>query len=86
MRLEALHKKNLVKSKKIMVDSVMDQLVPQVSSLKDTEDVWFLDKAIWREEQKSEYDLEKPVEECEDPECRDHAVIRVSQIKNNLKR
>ena len=34
MRLEALHKKNLVKAKKIMVDSVMDQLVPQVSSLK----------------------------------------------------
>ena len=33
MRLEALHKKNLVKAKKIMVDSVMDQLVPQVSSL-----------------------------------------------------
>ena len=34
MRLETLHKKNLVKAKKIMVDSVMDQLVPQVSSLK----------------------------------------------------
>ena len=34
MRLEALHKKNLVKAKKIMVDSVMDQLVLQVSSLK----------------------------------------------------
>ena len=86
MRLEALHKKNLVKAKKIMVDLVMDQLVPQVSSLKDTEDVWFLDQAIWREEKKSEYDLKKLVEECEDPECRDHAVIRVSQIKNNLKR
>ena len=34
MRLEAFHKKNLVKAKKIMVDSVTDQLVPQVSSLK----------------------------------------------------
>ena len=33
MRLEALHKKNLVKAKKIMVDSVTDQLVPQVYSL-----------------------------------------------------
>ena len=33
MRLEALHKKNLVKAKKIMVDSVTDQIVPQVSSL-----------------------------------------------------
>ena len=34
MRLEAFHKKNLVKAKKIMVDSVTNQLVPQVSSLK----------------------------------------------------
>ena len=34
MRLEALHKKNLVKAKKIIVDSVTDQLVPQFSSLK----------------------------------------------------
>ena len=33
MRLEALHKKNLVKAKKIIVDSIIDQLVPQVSSL-----------------------------------------------------
>ena len=34
MRLEALHKKNLVKAKKIIVDSVMNQLVLQVSSIK----------------------------------------------------
>ena len=34
MRLKALLKKNLVKAKKIMVDSVTDQLVTQVSSLK----------------------------------------------------
>ena len=53
---------------------------------KDTEDVRFLDQAIWREEHKSKYDLKKLVEECEDLECRDHAVIRASQIKNNLKR
>ena len=30
------------------------------------------------------YDLKKLVEECEDSECRDHAVIRVSQIKEQL--
>ena len=36
------------------------------------------------EEYKSEYDFEKTVEECEDPECRDHAVIRVSQIKEQI--
>ena len=34
MRLKALHKKNLAKVKKINVDSIMDHLVPQVSSLK----------------------------------------------------
>ena len=34
MRLEALHKRNLVKDKKINADSVMNQIVLQVSSLK----------------------------------------------------
>ena len=34
MRLKALHKKNLIKAKKIIVDSIMDQIVPQVSCLK----------------------------------------------------
>ena len=34
MRLKALHKKNLIKAKKIIVDSITDQLVPQASSLK----------------------------------------------------
>ena len=33
LRLKALHKKNLVKAKKIIIDSVTDQLVPQVSYL-----------------------------------------------------
>ena len=33
MRLKSLHKKNLIKAKKIIVDSITDQLVPQVSSL-----------------------------------------------------
>ena len=34
MRLEAFHKKNLVKAKKIIADSIKDHLIPQVSSLK----------------------------------------------------
>ena len=33
MRLKALHEKNLVKAKKIIVDSIKDHLIPQVSSL-----------------------------------------------------
>ena len=31
---KALHKKNLVKAKRIIVDSIKDHLIPQVSSLK----------------------------------------------------
>ena len=34
MRFKALHKKNLIKAKKIIVDSIMDQPVPKMSSLK----------------------------------------------------
>ena len=50
----------------------------------DTErDVWFLDQDIWREEHKSEYDFEKIVKECEDPngETIQSYFMRVSQIK-----
>ena len=34
MRLKSLHKKNLVKAKKIITNSIIDQIVPQMSSLK----------------------------------------------------
>ena len=34
MRLKALYQKNLDKAKKIIADSVTDQIVPQVSPLK----------------------------------------------------
>ena len=34
MSLKDLHKKNLIKAKKIIVDSITDQLIPQVYSLK----------------------------------------------------
>ena len=34
---------------------------------KDTDDVLFLDQDNLMEEHISEYDLNKPVEECEDP-------------------
>ena len=61
MRLKALHKKNLIKAKKIIVDSITDQLIPQVSSLKTPKEMF---DSFWREEHKSEDDFEKPVEEC----------------------
>ena len=82
MSVKALHKKNLIKAKKIIADLVTNQLVLQVHKYID--EVWFLDQAIWREEHRSEYDLKKPAEECEDPECRDHVVIRISQIKEQI--
>ena len=40
MRLKALHKKNLVKDKKIIVDSINDHLIPQVSSLKTPKEMF----------------------------------------------
>ena len=42
---KALHKKNLVKAKKIIVDSITDHLTPQVSSLKTPKEMFdFLTK------------------------------------------
>ena len=40
MRLKSLHKKNLVKAKRINVDSIKDHLIPQVSSLKKPEEMF----------------------------------------------
>ena len=48
MRLKALHKKNLIKAKKFIIDSITDQLRTTSVIPKDTEDVWFLYQAIWR--------------------------------------
>ena len=39
MRLKALHK-NLVKAKTIIVDSIMDHLIPKVSSLKTLKEMF----------------------------------------------
>ena len=44
----------------------------------------FLNFKLFEGKNKVRNDLKKPVEECEDPECRDHASIRVSQIKEQL--
>ena len=40
MRLKDLHKKNLFKAKKIITDSIMDHLIPQVSSLKTPKEMF----------------------------------------------
>ena len=55
MSLKALHKNKLVKAKKIIVDSIKDHLIPQVSSLKTPKDIFdSLTKIFWREEYKLE--------------------------------
>ena len=36
------------------------------------------------EEHKSEYDFEKTIEECEDPECRYHTVILYGGLSNQI--
>ena len=78
MRLKALHKKNLVKAKKIIVDSIKNHLIPQVSSLKTPKEIFlFLDQAILREEHKLKDDFEKP-----NPECRDNIVILYKGLSN----
>ena len=40
MRLKSLHKKNLVKAKRIIVDSIKDQLIPYVYSLKTPKEMF----------------------------------------------
>ena len=39
-KAKALHKKNLVKAKNIIVDSIMDHLVPQVYSIKSLKEMF----------------------------------------------
>ena len=70
MRLKALHKKNLVKTKKTIVDSITDQLVPQVSFLKTPKMFDSLTKLSKGKNINQNMALRKQVEECEDPECR----------------
>ena len=40
MRLKTLHKKNFVKTKKIIANSITDHLIPQVSSLKTLKEMF----------------------------------------------
>ena len=65
MRLKALHKKNLIKANKIIVDSITNQLIPQVSSLKTPK---MFDSLIKLFEDKNIIQ-KMTVEECEYPKC-----------------
>ena len=83
MRLKSLHNKNLVMAKKIIADSIEDHLIPQVSSLKTTKEMFdSLRKLFEGKNIKSKDEFEKLVEECEDPECRHLTVILYEGLSN----
>ena len=83
MRLKALHKKNLVKAKKVIVDSIMDHLVPQVPSLQTPKEMFdSLTKLFEGKNINRKMNFEKTVEECEDAECRDHTIILYKGLSN----
>ena len=83
MRLKALHEKNLVKAKKIIVDSIEDHLIPQVSYLKAPKVMFSsLSKLFEGKNIKLKDDFEKLVEEHKVPECRDHTIILYKGLSN----
>ena len=65
---KALHKKKLVMEKRIIVDSIKDHLIPQVSSLKTPKAMFDALTKLF-EWKNINHDSEKPTEECKDPEC-----------------
>ena len=87
MRLKALHQKNLVKAKKIIVDSVTDQLVPQVSSLKTTKEMFdFLTKLFEGKSINRNMTLRNQLKnvKIQNAETMQSYFTRVSQIKEQL--
>ena len=82
---KALHKNNLFKAKRIISDSIKDHVIPQMSSLNMPKEMFnSLTKLFEGKNINWNMTLRNKVEECEDPECRDHIVIRVSQIKEQI--
>ena len=51
MRLKALHQKKLVKTKNIINDSVMNQIVPQLSSIKTPKEMFDSLTKLFEEEE-----------------------------------
>ena len=83
MRLKALHKNNLVKAKKILTDSIMDHLIPQVSSLKTLKEmVDSLTKLFEGKNINQKMNLRKQLKNVKDPECKDHTVILYKGLSN----
>ena len=80
---KSLHKKNLVKAKTIIADYIKDHLILYVSSLKTPKEMFdSLTKLFEGKKYKLEDDFAKSVEECKDPECKDHRVILYKGLSN----
>ena len=78
---KALHKNKLINAKRIIVDSIKDNLIPQVPSLKTPKSMFdALTKLFEGKKHKLKDDSKKPTEECKDPECRDHPVLLYKSI------
>ena len=65
---KALHKKKLVMEKRIIVDSIKDQLIPQVSSLKTPKAMFDALTKLFEGKNINQDDSKGLVEECKDPE------------------
>ena len=68
---KALHKKNLVKAKRIIANSIKNHLIPHMSSLKTPKEMF--DSLTKLFEGKNI--IAKSVEECEDSKCKNHPVL-----------
>ena len=87
MRLKALHKNNLVKAKKIIADSITDQLVPQVSFLKTPKEMFdSLTKLFEGKNLNQNITLRKQLKnvKIENAETIQSYFTRASQIKEQL--
>ena len=86
MRLEALHKKNLVNAEKIIADSVMNQLVLQVSSLKTPKMFESLTNLFEGKNINHNMTLRKQLKnvKIQNAETMESYFTRVSQIKEQL--
>ena len=87
MRRKALHQNNLVKAKNIIVDSVTDQLVPQVSSLKTPKKMFdSLTKLFEGKNINQKMTLRKQLKnvKIQNAETIQSSFTRVSQIKEQL--
>ena len=86
MRVKSLHQKNLVKAKKIIVDSVMNQLVLQVSSLKTPKMFDSLTKLFEGKNINRNMSLRKQMKKVkiENAETIQSYFRKVSQIKEQL--